>query len=831
MSRLTIDFGIDLGTTNSAISIAQGGGVETIRNGGSEITPSLVAMDTRGAKRVGMGAMNMYRRPSSATSVHAEFKRVMGQRVHREFKAAGLKMTPEELSAEVLMELRRACAARFGSEPEAAVITVPAMFELPQNEATANAAKLAGFAHSQLLQEPVAAAVAYGFSTDVERAYWLVYDYGGGTFDASIVSVRDGQLSVIKHAGDNYLGGADLDWKIVEEILVPPLRAQYEFSSLSRDGSASDLDQGRMLVLKNLAESIKKELTGNTTAHWEEGALLEDDDGEPVDVVGALDRARFEALAAPAVDRSVSIVEQLIADSGIPRDKIDKLLLVGGSTFIPLVRQRLAALGIPLGLELDPMTVVSRGAAIFASSQRMPRVLMRAAPAAAGTATISLEYEPVTKDQEPMVGGRVEVDNAVPPAGTTVELSREDGGWSSGEIPLDSKGMFFTAAKIREKGQTTVQISVRVSGKDVPCQPTSIAITSGLQVGNARLPAGVGIATADGNCPILHAGGVPLPRSEEIWKGKFTRSLRRGSDESLRIPIMSGDDPIAEHNRCGTVITIKGTDISRDVPAGADVEIGISLDAAGVPAVRVFVPLLDETFETAEPMRLEYEPADIIRERKAALEKRLEKIEEDADSSSLDDVSADAMALRLSKDMDAIDSLANKADGDGVAAGQATHLIAEISKKASAIESRVALPAATAEFNSTLDDARKGVTQYGKPDERKIVEELAREGNKAIQAKDVAGLRHCTEQLAAIVRQFLARDPGFWIGFLHYLGSRQSSFTDQAAGRRLLAEGAQAAQRRDIESVQSVVQQLMGLLPPQEAEAAASRLKSHVVNA
>jgi molecular chaperone DnaK len=831
MSRLTIDFGIDLGTTNSAISVAQGGSVETIKNGLSEITPSLVAFDKRGTKRVGLAAVDMYRRPSSATSVHAEFKRVMGQRVHREFKAAGFKKTPEELSAEVLMELRRACAARFGSEPEAAVITVPAMFELPQNEATANAAKLAGFAHSQLLQEPVAAAVAYGFSTDVERAYWLVYDYGGGTFDASIVSVRDGQLSVIKHAGDNYLGGADLDWKIVEEILVPQLRAQYDFRSLSRDARASDLDQGRMLVLKQLAERIKKELTTSAKTSWQEDGLLEDDAGEAVDVEGELDRARFEELAAPAVGRSVAIVEQLIADSGIPRDKIDKLVLVGGSTFIPLVRQRLAALGIPLGLELDPMTVVSRGAAIFASSQRMPSALAKVAPAAAGTATIALEYEPVTKDQEPMIGGRIEVDRTVPPAGTTVILTRDDNGWSSGEVGLDSKGMFFTAAKIREKGQTIVQISVRVQGQNVPCQPASIAITSGLQVGNAPLTAGVGIATADGQCPILHAGGALLPRSEEIWKGKFTRALRRGSNDTLRIPVMSGDDPIAEHNRCGTVIVIEGTDISRDVPAGADVEIGISVDASGVPTVRAFVPLLDETFEPKEPMRLEYEPADIIRERKAALEQRLEKIEADADSSSLDDVSADAMALRLSDDMDEIDSLANKADGDGVAAGKATHRIAEIAKKAAAIESRVALPAATAEFNSSLDDARKGVAQYGKPEERKIVEELAREGNKAIQAKDVAGLRHCTEHLDAISRQFVMRDPSFWIGFLRYLGSQQSSFTDQAAGRRLLAEGAQAAQRGDVESVQSVVQQLMGLLPPQEAEAAASRLKSDVVKA
>jgi len=829
MSRLTIDFGIDLGTTNSAISVAQRGGVETVKNGLSEITPSLVAFDKKGSKRIGLAAADMYRRASSATNVHAEFKRVMGQRVYREFKAAGLKKTPEELSAEVLLELKRACTGRFGAEPEAAVITVPAMFELPQNEATANAAKLAGFAHSQLLPEPVAAAIAYGFATDVERAYWLVYDYGGGTFDASIVSVRDGQLSVIRHAGDNYLGGADLDWKIVDEALVPALVENYSFATLSRAAGAPDIDRGRMLVLKQLAERIKKELTTSESANWHEEGLLEDDDGEAIDVDGSLSRARFEELAAPAVDRSMQIVEKLIADSGIPRDKIDKLLLVGGSTFIPLVRSRLASLAIPLGIELDPMTVVSRGAAIFASSQRIPSAHRKTSAPDAGTATVQLEYEPVTKELHPMIGGRVQINGAAPAAGATVSLTRDDQGWSSGEVPLDSKGMFFIGAKIREKGQTSFEIVVRVDGAKVPCQPSALSATYGLQVSGAPLPAGVGIALADGKCKILHAAGSILPRPEEPFKAKFTRTLKKGSQESLRIPVMSGDELIAEHNRCGAVIEIKGSDLDRDVPAGTDVEISISIDSSGVPSVRAYVSLLDLTFEPSERLRLDYEPAEILRERKEALKTRLEKVEEDADSNSLDTLSADALALRLGDEMNEIDSLIDQWEGgDEVAAGKATHLISEVSKKTATLEAGVALPAATAEFNKSLDDVRKAVAQYGKAEERRIIEELAREGNKAIQVKDAIALRHCSGQLGAMGAQLIARDPGFWMAFLHHMSTMQSKFTDQAAGRRLLNEGAQAAQRGDVQSVQSVVQQLNRLLPPQEAQAITSQITSHV---
>ncbi|MEI6052904.1 MAG: Hsp70 family protein, partial [Opitutaceae bacterium] len=186
MQQVTIDYGIDLGTTNSVISISQKGNVETIKNGLSEITPSVVYFDKRGSLKIGLSAWEMFKNPKNAIEVQSEFKRSMGQRIKLDFKAAGKSMTPEELSSEVLRVLRQAAGLRFGTEPMAAVITVPAMFELPQNEATANAAKLAGFTYSQLLQEPVAAAVAYGFQSASEKAYWLVYDYGGGTFDASI---------------------------------------------------------------------------------------------------------------------------------------------------------------------------------------------------------------------------------------------------------------------------------------------------------------------------------------------------------------------------------------------------------------------------------------------------------------------------------------------------------------------------------------------------------------------------------------------------------------------------------------------------------------------
>jgi molecular chaperone DnaK len=831
MERTTVDFGIDLGTTNSVISVAQGGGVETIKNGISEITPSLVGFDKRGSMRVGLAASEFYSRPSSATEVHAEFKRVMGQRVHRDFNASGKKMTPEELSAEVLIELRRATAVRFGAEPTAAVITVPAMFELPQNESTAQAAKLAGFTHSQLLQEPVAAAVAYGFQTDAERAYWLIYDYGGGTFDASIVAIRDGQLTVVKHAGDNYLGGADLDWRIVEELMIPDLQLRYSLDSLSRAPNARALDRGRMLVLKRHAETIKKRLSTEETVEYFEENIFEDDDGVGVDIECKITREDFEQLAEPAVSRSITIVDKLIQDSGIPKAKLDRFLLVGGSTFIPYVRQRTAALGIPIGLELDPMTVVSRGAAIFASSQRLPSSRSKPANASAGTAVLQLEYESVVKELEPLVGGRVEVDGRVPPAGTTISLRRDDNGWNSGDISVDQKGMFFSSVKIREKGQSAFDITVRTSdGKQVPCSPSSLAITYGLQIASAPLPAGVGIALADGRAQLLHKGGALLPRPEEIYKGQFTKALRRGAPDSLRILVISGDEDRAEHNRCGTIITIKGQDVSRDIPAGTEVEIRIAVDASGVPHVRAYVPLLDETFEPAERPQLEHEPAEVMRDRKVGLITRLEKVEEKADDNSMGDISSEALSLRLSDEMDQIDTLIEQWEaGDNVTAGQARNLLVDMAKRVQALEAKVELPATIAEYNSHLDDARKAAAEYGDASDRKNIEEIAREGSKALQTKDAKMLQHCIEQLRSIEMRLITKDPAFWVGFLRHLSTVQHQFSDLATGRRLLNEGAQAVQRGDVDSVRSVVQQLMRLLPRETAAKIGGAMGSDVM--
>jgi molecular chaperone DnaK len=834
MSTETINFGIDLGTTNSVISVLRGGQLETIKNGLSEITPSLVYIDRNGTARPGDAALNKLLHPPSANDVKAEFKRVMGQRVKLNFEAAGKSLTPEELSAIVLRELRRACGTRFGEEPNAAVITVPAMFELPQNDATATAGRLAGFTHCQLLQEPVAAAIAYGFQSDAERAYWLVYDYGGGTFDASIVAIRDGQLTVVKHAGDNYLGGADIDWKIAEQLLAPAIARDHGISNLSRAASAPQIARGRMIVLKQHAERIKKALSNQTTEDYLEDTVFMDDNGDPVSLACTITRDHVEQLAKPAVERSIEIVNKLIDDSGIPASKIDRMLLVGGSTFMPIVRERCKALGIPIGLELDPMTVVSRGAAIFASAQRVPATAARSVPVTAGTARVALEFEPLSRDLEPMVGGKVTIDDAPPPTGATIMLKRDDAAWLSGDVTVDSKGLFFTQAKIRPKGQTSFEIQVRrPDGQIVPVVPSAFAITCGLQVSNSPLSRGVGIARADGKMKIMHLSGEQVPRAEKIEPMKFVRGLRRGSEDSLRIPIMSGDETDAELNNCSGVIEIRGTAITRDIPAGADVDIAISVDASHVPHVRAFVPILDEGFELEGENRsywLEHEPPAVMAERLKTIRIRIDAAISAAEDTKLTDVAAQARALRNSSTLAEIDALIEKwKAGERDAGGAAANQLVDLMKRVAALEAVIELPSDIAAFHEELGEARSTAATKGDADDRRAIDEVAKEAERAIASKDARSIRHCTSQLSRIKMQVTSKDPSFWIGFLVHLHGMQHKFPDRAAATRLFAEGAQAVERKDTESVRSVVQQLLRMLPEEVAAAVQGSIGSDVI--
>jgi len=716
------------------------------------------------------------------------------------------------------------------------VITIPAMFEEPQREATARAAKLAGFDHCQLLQEPVAAAVAHGFRTETEKAFWLVYDFGGGTFDASIVTVRDGQLSVVNHAGDNYLGGSDFDWMIVEHILLPRLNEQYDLQSHQRSNMERDEDVcAHMFRLKLIAEAIKIQLSRSEVESFNEPDVFDDESGNSVEVDLQVTRAEFDSLIDGMVDQSIRTVQQLLKDSSLTAGDIEKVLLVGGTTFTPLVRERIAELGMSLDLGHDPMTVVAQGAAIFAASQRMPEHSSTSQTISKGSARIQLEFQPVTKEITPLVGGKVILDGGVASdLGTVIEIRREDDGWSSGPLMLESGGMFFCNVTLAPSSANTFGITVRDKhGNALPVSPESFTITHGLSVGKASLPQSIRLVLHDGTTDVLLAKGVSMPSHIEGYKVRITKALRAGdpSDE-LHVPFCEGEEEIADRNRMGGSIIIRGDQVSRPLPEDTELEVSAEVDSSGIAHFRIFVPILDEEFEIDVTSRagseIVHEEPDVMRRRLELASTRANELRQKADE--LDDSTAKSRLQQINCEACVADIRGNIEaweGGDHSAAGRARNQQVELDKQLDDVATIVEWPTLLSTFDDELDRTRQIVHEVGDDADEQSLNQLEQEGKQAIAAKDAKMLNAVVKNLAGLAMRLVMQDPAAWAAMLQQIARDIHMIPDRARAEALVKEGSQAMQRGDVPTLQSVVRQLLTMLPREAAERA-QLSQSHV---
>jgi len=342
--------GIDLGTTNSCVAVLEGGEPKVIANAeGARTTPSVVAFKN-GERQVGEVAKRQsITNPNTIMSV----KRHMG--TDYKVEVEGKNYTPQEISAIILQHLKSYAEAYLGEEVTKAVITVPAYFNDAERQATKDAGKIAGLEVERIINEPTAAALAYGLDKTDEDQTILVYDLGGGTFDVSVLELGDGVFEVRSTAGDNRLGGDDFDQVIIDHLVA-------EF----KKENGIDLSKDKMALqrLKDAAEKAKKDLSGVSSTQISLPFITAGDAG-PLHLEFTLTRAKFEELSADLVERTMTPVRQSLKDAGLSASEIDKVILVGGSTRIPAVQE---AIKKETGKEphkgVNPDEVVALGAAI-----------------------------------------------------------------------------------------------------------------------------------------------------------------------------------------------------------------------------------------------------------------------------------------------------------------------------------------------------------------------------------------------------------------------------------------------------------------------------------
>lgn len=342
--------GIDLGTTNSCVSVLEAGAPKVIPNPeGGRTTPSVVAFK-KGERIVGDAAKRQaLTNPNTISSI----KRLMG--TSKKVEAEDKKYTPEEVSAMILSYLKDYAESYLGEKVTKAVITVPAYFNDSQRQATKNAGKIAGLEVERIINEPTAAALAYGLEKE-EGQTILVYDLGGGTFDVSILELGDGVFEVKSTNGNNHLGGDDFDEAIIDYLVA-------EF----KKDNGIDLSKDKMAMqrLKESAEKAKKDLSGVLSTQISAPFIAKGEDGEPLHLDITLSRAKFEDLIRDLVESTLDPVKKALKDAKMTNNDIDKVVFVGGSTRIPMVYDLITKeLGKEPSREVNPDEVVAMGAAI-----------------------------------------------------------------------------------------------------------------------------------------------------------------------------------------------------------------------------------------------------------------------------------------------------------------------------------------------------------------------------------------------------------------------------------------------------------------------------------
>jgi molecular chaperone DnaK len=607
MKSITIDFGIDLGTTNSKIAKIKGVETEVFKNNdGSEATPSAVWMDSKERVHVGRRAKDQLENdPENAFS---EFKLQMGTETQYTFARNEKKMSPHELSSEVLKALKEDVRRQLGIDVTSVVITIPAAFGLLQCEATNKAAELAGFINHPLLQEPIAAAMAYGFQSEKTNKFWMIYNFGGGTFDASIIQIKDGQIEVINHGGDIIIGGKNLDWEIVNKLFAPVVAKE---NNLNNFYSNNKQFKGAFAKLKAEAEKAKIRLSFEDSVEIYIDNLFKNDKGLAVVFSYELFRNDFNELAKPYIIQSIDICKKLLFETRLITSNIEKIIMVGGTSLIPYLREMLLdpneGLGIPLESSINPLTVVAIGAAIFAGTQRIP--FTKDIEVQKDEFLLELDYQPVGPDSEPLIGGRLLTDSSVDFDDFTIEFVNKTvrPEWRSGKIGLSSEGVFISQLWAEKDKKNEFQIEFYdQTGVKYKTIPDKLIYTMGMVSAEAPLVHSIGIALAKNETIILLQKGVPLPAKSKIVLRTIKDFCVEQNEDFINIQLVECEyQPNENYNRFLGSIYIKADLIRANIPAGSEIEVSISIDSSRKIVAKTFIPILDEEFTSQFNLMIE----------------------------------------------------------------------------------------------------------------------------------------------------------------------------------------------------------------------------------
>jgi len=814
----TIDFGIDLGTTNSAIARFLEGEVEVFedpRAQGKSVLPSVVGF-RRDKTIVGDKARELLGKKGPYDAV-GKFKRKMGTSESFRIDSIDQSKTPVDLSAHVLKRLKE--FIRTGERLDAAVITIPASFDTVQSNATKEAGRKAGMEQVELLQEPIAASLAYANqsrSQALDEGHWVVYDMGGGTFDVALMHIQNGEMKVVDHEGDNFLGGADFDQLLVEEAIIPRLEELGTFSGLeskmkSEKGAYNDKYHRFLLQ----AEDAKIELSAVTSTEIEI-ENIQDEAGNDLFDFMTLTRSEFEAMIQPQVDRTIEMINEMLVRNSLTPNDLAFVLMVGGSTYIPYVRQRVEeVIGAPVNCEVDPTTAVAIGAAYYAGSKSI--AVEDGADVSENDAVdlkVKLAYHEASQDEYEFVAARFSGDTE----GLYYRITRNDGGFDTGLKPLQSK--ITEDLPLIADAYNYFELTVYDEQNNVVATNAErIGIAQGKYgVAGQPLPHDISLERDDPETETTYLDLIfeknrvlPLRRTKRVTVNK---TVAQGSEDSYKIRVVEGPHHAApESGKTIGYLEIEGDMLSRDVLKGSDLDIMLEMSESRDLTVRAEVKMTDQEFQEVFSPKEREAPVSVL---KAQVSNLADRIETEVEAAVENEDYEVANKLRsLQQEVGEIESRASTMAQDDVTDDryQLQDRARKLSQRIDEATKDKHLRDARQEYEEAKARCAEVVNKYGNDEEQQLFEGIVAQESTFLSSSSTSKIRRQADEMGQIAYSILWRTPGFLQETFRNLEAGASRMNNQEQARNLIESGRLAIEKQNWDRLAEVNYGLVDLLP------------------
>jgi molecular chaperone DnaK len=820
--KKSVNFGIDLGTTNSLIAKFDKGNIEIFKNpnGFKESLPSIVGY-RNDAIIVGDKAKTYAERDPK--SVISRFKRKMG--TTETLKIASLKTSksPVELSAEVLKELKN--FVHTGEKVDAAVITIPASFDTVQSNATKEAGELAGFKNVILLQEPIAASLAYANkekNIDLKNSQWIVYDFGGGTFDVALVKIVEGELTVIDHEGDNFLGGTDFDSKLVEEIISPQIMKLGSFNDfISQMKSESGKYNRIWTMLLHKAEEAKIELSTKKSAEIDLMSIrdFEDDNGKEIDKTVTITRSEFESVIKDQVDSTADMMKKILTRNSLGSNDIEFILMVGGSTLIPYVRTRVEELmSIKVNTSIDPTNAIAVGAAYFAGTKEVDDTSINlSANQSKLKFKVKVNYNKNSQENGEVFKARFEGEFA----NLFYRITRDDGAFDSGSKKVANR--IIEDLPLRESEFNTFTFKIfDDQHNQIVTGLESIQISQGkYSVSGQLLPEDLSLvkddyAKNDTSLELLFGKNsvIPSKTKKTVSVGK---TIIKNSDDEIRIMVVEGSsENHSSTNKPIGVLLITGKQINKDLIRGTDIDLSFEISESRDLTVSAFVNGTGQEFSQVFDPKPRAVPVRMLATEILALETRLQNEQADAEANKNHDA-----ADKLEKLVDQVQSLifasGKMSDDDSTDDRfKIEDQKRKIAQEMFAATASKRLDVAKAEYAETKESVAELVADSGNDREKHLLAEIIAREQVFMRSTNPDKINSFTSELSSLQFQILARMPKFLIGMFEHLVDKRASMNDQIQAKQLIDNGKRLIANESWEDLRIVNARLWELMPSQE---------------